>query len=239
MNTLAASLKPDEQSRAAAFRFDKDRHLFIAGRGLLRILLGRALDVPPSAVELTATDLGKLELAERGRESFSPTNDVAASSRLDGEKDSRPRIGFNVSHSGDVVLIAVGLGVTLGVDVEQVRVVQRLEQLAEHYFSPRECQQLFALPSETQTLAFFHAWTRKEAILKATGKGLSFPLQDVEVTLAVGEPAELLRYGHLSGDDAPWRLVHLDVGDQYIASLAVDRYPDSLCLLDYTGEHPA
>lgn len=239
LETLAASLTPDEQSRAAAFRFDKDRHLFIAGRGLLRMLLGRVLKLPPSSVELTATKLGRLELAERGRESFSPAGDVQAAASTKGEKDSRPRLGFNVSHSGDVVLIAVGLDVTLGVDVEQVRVVQRLEQLADHYFSPRECQQLFALPTETQTQAFFQAWTRKEAILKATGKGLSFPLKEVEVTLVVGEPAELLRYGHSSGDDAPWRLIHLDVGDQYVASLAVDRYPDSLCLLDYTGEHPA
>jgi len=89
---------------------------------------------------------------------------------------------FNFSNSSDTAICAVTRNQPIGVDLERMRPMSDMFGLAKRYFAESETKALFALPESKQTDAFFRLWTRKEAWLKAIGKGLTFPLRDVEVS---------------------------------------------------------
>jgi len=165
----ADSLSADERERGRRFRFERDRRRFVAARGLLRVLLGRYLDVHPAGVRFGYGPRGKPFLA------------------------SGDGLRFNVSHSGGLALLAFAWRREVGVDVERVRPVPEAEDIARRYFSPWEAADLLRLPEGERAAAFFRCWTRKEAFVKATGDGLSRPLDGFDVTVAPGEPARVVR----------------------------------------------
>jgi 4'-phosphopantetheinyl transferase len=106
--------------------------------------------------------------------------------------DQEARLEFNVSHSGSIALIALARGRKVGVDVERHRTDVLDDRITERYFSPLECAALRALPASVRVEGFFNCWSRKEAYIKACGRGLSLPLKDFQVSLAPGEEAALL-----------------------------------------------
>lgn len=120
---------------------------------------------------------------------------------LDRDARGRPRLGdahgardIGWSHSGDGLLVALGDGVQLGVDLEYLRPRPRALALAQRFFSPSEADTLAALAPEARDAAFVRLWCAKEAVLKAHGHGLSFGLHR-------------LTFEHRAGD---WRLVDCD-----------------------------
>ena len=200
-------LSRDEAARADGFRFARDRERFVGARGLLRELLGRYLGVDPSALRFSYGPRGKPCL----------------------ETDSRPDgVRFNVSHSGGLALLAFTRGRELGVDLERVRPVPEAESIAESYFSPRESAELARLPPAERPPAFFRCWTRKEAFIKATGDGLSHPLDAFDVTFAPGEPARLLRVDGEPGEAARWWMEGLEPAEGFASALVVDGRPARL-----------
>ena len=206
LNGLSAVLSPDEESRAAAFHFERDRRRFISTRGLLRRLLGKYASQPPDRIEFVYAVHGKPRLAET---------------------DNDLNLQFNVAHSGNLALLAVARDLPLGIDVEQIRPLIEGEQIARRYFSPREVADYLSLPEADRQAAFFRCWTRKEALLKGWGSGLSTPLSEFSVSLLPGEPA-ILREG--SGLDArPWRLYDLHPAAGYSAALAVSAAVEVNC----------
>ncbi len=211
LERLRQALSADERERAARFVFAKDRDRFVAARGILRDILGNYLGQPGGALRFEYGPYGKPALA--------------------GE----PRgLRFNVSHSGDLALVAVTRGQEIGIDVEAVRPERADEQLARRFFSPREVAALLALPEAERGAAFFACWTRKEAYIKARGDGLSIPLDAFDVSLAPGEACALLR---ASGDDpARWALRALDTGPGYAAALAVEGHGWRLSTRRWEGQ---
>jgi 4'-phosphopantetheinyl transferase len=133
---------------------------------------------------------------------------------------------FNLSHSQGVALYAVTRDRCVGVDLEQMRALPDLEQLAKRVFSQRECAVIDSLPPAQKPVAFFKGWTRKEAYLKATGEGLS-GLEQVEVSVAPGEPARLLRLGRAPGATDRWALHEPTVAPGYAAAIVVAAGSDS------------
>jgi 4'-phosphopantetheinyl transferase len=119
---------------------------------------------------------------------------------------------FNLSHSREIALIAVALGREIGVDVEFIRMDFDWAEIAETFFSPRELNVLRSLPPRSQREAFFDCWARKEAYLKATGEGLSGPLNQTDVLLDAGESGALL----------PWTIERLETVAGYAAALAAE-----------------
>ena len=116
-----------------------------------------------------------------------PATDVAfdylASGKPQLTAEQNPRaLRFNVSHSANTALIAIGSGYQLGVDVEKIRDEVNATSLAERYLFLRERAELRVLPNHFLSAGFFACWTREEAFLKATGTGLSFPLADFSVS---------------------------------------------------------
>jgi 4'-phosphopantetheinyl transferase len=191
-----ASLSPDERARAERFQFERHRAQFVLARGALRDLLGRYLDTPPAALRFRYGPQGKPDLAWPAGE-----------------------LRFNLSHSHELALIALARGAELGVDVEQQAPMRDEAAVARQVFADEELAALAALPPDQRSAGFFNAWTRKEALIKARGEGLSLPLREFAVSLAPGEPARLLR-SPTPTDLETWALVALDPGPGYAAALA-------------------
>ena len=195
LDRFRRTLDPDELNRASRFHFEKHRQHFIVARGFLRSVVARYLETQPEALRFSYGAYGKPELA------------------------SEHVLRFNLSHSHEVALLAVALDAEVGVDVEHVRADFASEEIARRFFSRAEVEVFNALPKEEQVAAFFRCWTRKEAYIKAIGKGLSQALDAFDVTLAPGAAPALLR---AEDDDASrWLLTDLNAGDGYAAALAI------------------
>lgn len=175
LETFAATLSPDETARANKFKFDKHRNRFIAGRGALRAILARYLNTAAADLRFAYSENGKPAL----------TGDFGG-------------IHFNLAHTEDLALVAVTRIGLIGVDVEAVRPVKNVDELVARFFSKRENELFQKVPEEQKPAAFFNLWTRKEALLKATGEGITRSLSLVEVSFLPGEPARLLA---ISGDE--------------------------------------
>lgn len=199
-------LSDDERARASRFYFERDRVRFIACRGRLRLMLAEYLGKTPDQIVLTYGPHGKPALAGNPAPLF-----------------------FNVSHSHDLALFAFRRRGELGVDVERLRPIEEAEAIARRYFTPREWATLRDLPSPARIAAFFRCWTRKEALLKAIGVGLSFSLGEVEVTLRGEDPARLLSLPARAGAPASaWRLDHLAPAPEYLGALAATDQGEAL-----------
>ena len=195
---LAASLAPAEQQRWEALRLPEDRERFLRGRGALRRLLGAWRDEPPEAVPIGVGAHGK-PCCTGGPE-------------------------FNLSHSGDLILLAVHQQRPVGVDVEQQRPGMAWRPIARRVLPPAEWQALEALATAAEqeaaeqeaAEAFLLAWCRLEARLKAQGLGLAGLGQPVSVA-AEGEGL-----GVLTSDVELWDVA---VPPGYRAALALASPP--------------
>ena len=220
--TLDANPEPvsaAEAVRARAMRSARRRHEFAVCRGALRRILSGVLGIAPLAVPIREGAHGKPCLA-RGE-----------GSRL------LPALGFNVSHSGNRFVVALARGMDPGVDVERIRPRASLSRLARRFFSPAE-QRAVAAASDPLG-AFYRIWTRKEAVIKAHGRGVSLGLDRFDVS--AGEPALLIEArwdGAAWGEAASWSLHSLPAGADYAAALAVRR-PGANVVIRAPGPSPA
>lgn len=192
-------LQADERARANRFHFAKDRNHFAIARGFLRLLLGRYLQSDPKQLQFSYGAWGKPALAGEFRDSV---------------------LRFNMSHSHGIALYAITEEREIGVDVEYVRADFASGDIAQRFFSPFEVSVLCGLPADDRVAAFFKCWTRKEAYIKATGRGMSQPLDGFDVTFGPGENAALIR----NEDGAPerWTMVDVEVGPGYAGAVAVE-----------------
>jgi 4'-phosphopantetheinyl transferase len=198
LTQLARSLAPDEQQRAARFRFDRDRDRFTAGRGILRQILSRYLQTEAAALEFSYTAHGKPTLK-----------------RL----PAQPDLQFNVSHSQTLLLCAVTVSHRVGVDLEALRSITDLERLTRRFFSQQEYETIQALPVEERPLAFFQYWTCKEAILKAIGAGL-VALESVELDLTL-PTARVLRL-ETDSSHSQWQIHAFSPATNFAAAVAIE-----------------
>ncbi len=196
LSTLMGALSADEQSRAERFAFERDRRRFITCRSMLRAVLATYLDCLPQEITLYYGRHGKPALAD------------AASLR------------FNVSHSQGLAMVAVCRDREVGIDLEAVRPLPTLLEVAACAFSPAEREALERLAPEDHVAAFFNLWTRKEAFAKATGDGLSCALDHFDVSL--GTPAALLRVGNDPQEAERWTLHALTPAPGYVAAVVVE-----------------
>jgi 4'-phosphopantetheinyl transferase len=200
---LSKLLSGDELSRASRFYFERDRERFIRGRARLRILLSGYLDVAPERIRFQYGSNGKPRLAF----------------------PSETGLEFNVSHSGHLLLLAVALDRPVGIDVELLRPVEELSSIARQFFSAREVAELNRIPEPLQLVGFLNCWTRKEAILKAAGGGITQHLDRFSVALAPGRPPALIESEVPAFRSKNWRVVELRPATDSIAALAIHGGP--------------
>ena len=198
LRRLGRLLSADEAARAERFVHISDRWRYVAAHGFVRLVLAAYLGISPDAVAFRSNSDGKPRLAHP------------------------ERLRFNLSHSRRRGLLAVSANREVGVDIEEIRDVGDIEDLAKTCFSPVEQVALAALPAAQRRWAFFAGWTRKEAFLKALGEGLSRPLDSFDVSLAPGEPARLLRVEGMPSAPESYAVRSLEPAPGYIGALVVD-----------------
>jgi 4'-phosphopantetheinyl transferase len=201
VRNLETFLSHEERQRADRFYSELHRSRFIVGRGSLRAILGNYLAMEPGDLEFHRGEHGKPSL-----------------SHVEGSKD----LQFNISHSHGLAILAVTLGRQIGIDLEQLRPMDNPGEIVARFFSTYERSIFLGLPEEQKHEAFFRCWTRKEAYLKATGDGLTFPLDRFDVSLAPGETPSLLRVEGRPGEESRWTLRDLTLGPNYVCSVAVE-----------------
>jgi 4'-phosphopantetheinyl transferase len=194
---LEPCLDGRDRERAARFRFPEDRARFVLGRGLLRKCLGRYLQQTPEAIELATTDRGRPIL---------PDDET---------------VQFSISHTHDLVAVALTTGAQIGIDLEYMKPHSDLPELAKRIFSEEDLQTFLSLPDSEALAAFFRVWTRKEAYLKARGEGIAEGLRQISVSLGP-EETSAIRDARDKSAARKWRLIALPVPADYVGSLACD-----------------
>jgi len=193
-------LDESERTRADRFVFERDRVRYVIAHARLRCVLARELSIDPRELRFEAGAHGKPRIA-------STQNSIG--------------LDFNLSHSRDLALIGWTRGHAIGVDVEVMRPALAEQDIAERYFSARECADWLAVEAASRTRAFFNCWTRKEAFIKAVGQGLSYPLDSFDVALAPGEEA-CIRDVRLAGErDSVWGIAAFEPRGDAVAAVVI------------------
>jgi 4'-phosphopantetheinyl transferase len=210
-------LSPDESARAERFHQARDRRRYIAGRGQLKAILGLCLDRHPAELQFRYGSHGKPALEGGG---------------------GFERVRFNMSRSHDLGLLAIQLDDDIGVDLERIRPFPDSLPVARRFFTPEEHQALAALPAAELDAAFFGLWTRKEAVVKSIGLGLSYPMNAFSLSSRPGPSPEHVVVQGGGGAETRWLLPVPPPCPGYVAAVATARSPHAVRWWTWTGrEH--
>jgi 4'-phosphopantetheinyl transferase len=153
-------LNADERARGDRFYFSHHKRRFCTARATMRIILSRYLNTAPERLEFTFNAHGKPEVV------------------------NLQKLQFNISHSKDLAILAVGKSVPMGVDIEFYS-GRPYEGIAKNLFSEQEYAEFIKVPAPLKAAVFFHVWSQKEAFIKACGLGLSYPTKDFTVPTSI------------------------------------------------------
>lgn len=192
---------PQERVGAARFRHALDAARHLAGRALARRMLGPDPDRPLEA-EFALSPWGK---------------PMCPPGAVDPETGAAPP-DFSITHSGAMVWVAVCHADRVGIDVEQTRPLPDVHELAAQLHK-EECADIRALPAPERATAFYRCWTRKEAVLKAIGRGLQLPLADFRVRIGP-EPADWLATPPSEAWDTAWTTRDIAAGPEHQCCVA-------------------
>lgn len=210
---LLSFLSIDELARAERFHFEKDQKRFIVARGVLRKMLGSYLNMHPGEICFEYSSHGKPMLAHnRGDNS----------------------ICFNLSHSGTFALYAVGLRKKIGIDIESIRDDVSVEQVTRQFFSQNEINSLEKIDIDKRSGLFFQYWTRKEAFLKASGEGISFPMEQCDVSLINGKVLSPVTVQDKNSETSSLYVQDLFPGNGYAAAIAIEGEESNILCLHYS-----
>ena len=194
-------ISAEERRRADRFRQECHRRRFVVRRGLLRSILASYLQCSPRGLRFVFGDQGKPAL---------------------GGSAARSGIEFNVSHSADLALLAVAHRRRVGVDIERADPAVGVTPLIETCCTASEIAEISGQPEHSHRELFLRAWTRKEAVAKACGRGLSLAPARIEVSVAAAAPAKLLSINGDGRAASRWLLYDLAVDAGYAAALAAE-----------------
>lgn len=205
-----ARLNVAERARAARIKIESKRVQQAAARSALRQILGAYLGLAPEELEF-----------EYG----------------DHEKPAVGGLSFNLSHTGVWALVGVMSKGIIGVDVELAEREREFALISERFFSAPERDFLLEQPEAERGAAFYRAWTRKEAYLKAWGTGLTFASSRFCIDYAAGQAGAVL-WSEMPGDEPKrWHFVDLRLGPDYPGAVCCDPEPRSVrCFRFVPGE---
>ena len=206
-----ACLCPGEITRANKLASSGLRRRFVVGRGGLRHILGKYLKQIPQTVEIEYAAQGKPFLASK-----------------------QIPLDFNLSHSGDLAVVALTQQHRIGVDIELVVPELEIMDIARRFFARHEFESLMNAPAALRRETFFHYWTCKEAYLKGTGTGFSRELQDCAILLRPHEPPVLLADRTDSAAPARWTFIPLALPAGFVGAAAVESLGQRLKLTSFT-----
>ena len=198
---LFGYLATEEILRAARYHRETDRVRFIAGRGMLKVLLAQYLHVRPDEIGFKSNRWGK---------PYIPS----------GRYPSAPM--FNYSHSHGLALCALTRERMVGVDIERVRPSVDYADIAARFFSAQEFEAIAAQPEPMRQRAFLSCWTQKEAFVKALGQGLSIPLDRFSVSVGSQVATSVTYEGWGFPETTRWSLRELNLGADYVGAIALE-----------------
>lgn len=207
-------LPESEKEKSVHFRLEILRIRHIKCYFLTRLLLGQYLGVDFYNQEFNRNEHGKPSL------------------KNEGDNNS---IYFNISNSENICVFACTRDGDLGVDVEKIHDLPDMDRIVERLFSREENKIFHSLPEHTKKTSFFKYWTRKEALLKAMGRGLSFPPDEVNVIFdTTNETSEYFIKTNETNAAREWTLHDISVFDGFASALALDgKHPDCSKRLRY------
>lgn len=213
VRALKQHLSPDEVLRADRYRRERDRIRYVIAHGALREMLADYTGQSPHDVSFGRTAAGKPFLIDDR-----------------GERTLR----FNLSHSADWAVAGVALSTEVGVDIERVNPGIEIDAVVERFFSHSESEALRAVPTDRRVAAFFTAWTRKEAYVKARGEGILDRLGSFSVSIDPDRPASLLTD---ATDGAGWSIYDLDIAPGYAAAMAAEGTTHRIQVMRWARRH--
>lgn len=206
---LLSLLSKEEKSRAQKFARTDDRNNYIFAHSMLRQILACYSGIPPQKLTFTFNAYGKPFLLKT------------------------PNLSFSLTHSKDVVLVALGHAVSLGVDVELVRFIDDIDGIMKGNFTNKERAYIQTFASEQIQHAFFTHWTLKEAYIKGIGMGLSFPLMDVTILPDHSSTAIDCLFSAIPVKGNPFKCLFFSPFPGYIGALAVEKIHQQPMFLDF------
>lgn len=196
IGSIEKLLSHDEKTRANKFCFYRDKRRYIVSRSGLRLILGNYLNIDPCDI--------KFEYTQRGKP-FLPSI------------DNKNSINFNLSHSNELVLYAITKNRLLGIDIEYIRPMLDLNELAKRYFIKDEYKTIYSVNAREKEKLFYKYWTCKEAYLKATGEGIA-GLENINFIV----PYENKEFSFIDKSGKSWNCYILTPEDEYIGSVVVE-----------------
>lgn len=194
LNKYQHSLSEDELSKLNRLAKPLHRRRAMAGKIQLRALLANYLQCSAASISFLKGEFGKPKLA--------------------GE-----RLSFNLSHSQDKALLAITSSAEIGVDIEYWRNISNREGIVQRHYSEAEKAQWLSLQEQDKEQVFFDNWTRKEAFIKATGRGLGMGLSSCSFDLLGA--GQLVACAKSYGTVGSWYTHAIELGDRVSASLMV------------------
>ena len=208
---LDGVLTPDERAQCGRFVRAGDRAQCSAARGSLRIVLSKYISAQPQSLPIEAGASGK---------PFLVSSDIH----------------FNVSHSGDLAVIAVSRGLRIGVDIERVREVRDMDAILDAFFSSDEQASLRSRAGEERTRFFFSLWTRREAAAKAVGLGIYEAFARITLPLrgpgTPGFEVDLPAQPTGNGENAAWWMRDFDPAPGFAGALCIEQANPEPSLFD-------
>jgi 4'-phosphopantetheinyl transferase len=186
-----------EQTQARKFKNELLHKRYVEIHGRLRNVLAQMLNQPPAKIRIKKAEHGKPYLADY------------------------PELAFNLSHSADRVMIAVGWLCQLGIDIEICKQRINLSGLVGKCFAEEEAAYWAKLPETQKSREFYRFWTRKEAFVKATGHGITLGLNHCVVNPE--NPTEFLRVPAKCGKTSAWHALDIDLGEGICGALVADK----------------
>lgn len=197
---LSQYLTDQERHRAAKFINPIHGDRWTVARGYLRQILSQYLDLTPNQIVFTYGQQGKPEVANQDGQPF----------------EGNPPIQFNLSHSHDRAVYGISAKYPIGIDLEYIHPIAAAE-LVDRFFSSAERAVFHSLPISEQQAAFFHAWTQKEAYLKACGTGLTTPLDQIEVSIDPCTPAQIIS----TPTPNIWQIQKIAISAEYAGAIVI------------------
>ncbi len=198
-------LTEDEKQRERQFVTDSLRKRFVISRAILRMFLQYYLLEPNAAIELFYGKQGKPSLV-----------------------DTATGLEFNLSHSQDIIIYGFARGFPIGVDIEYINPNLLKNNLENMVLSTSEIARFHQLDQNQKIMAFYRAWTRKEAVLKATGVGLLKSLQDIEVTFTSFEKPQVTSIDGGVAQAALWSIHNIEKIPGYCGAIAANAHIENM-----------
>lgn len=202
-NRLLTFLSHEEITRADRFLSPIHRQRFIASHGALRVILSQYLNISPGDI--------RFSISQHKKPALQTPNPLG--------------LQFNLSHSDEIAVCALTLNHAIGIDIEKMKISYNPDT-AKRFFNPEEYDALLKLSPEERRPGFYRLWSRKEALIKALGLGLTLPLSSFSVS--VHPETEVLLF-----ENRHWTIMPLNIHSDYQSALATDQEVKEITIFAY------